>query len=46
VVTATGGDQVLQGPDDSAADGADDLAVFVERLAASGSDAATAKARE
>ena len=37
---------MLQGPDDSAADGADDLAVFVERLAAAGSDAATAKARE
>ena len=39
-----------QGPDDSAADGADDatddLAVFVDRLAASGSDEATAKARE
>jgi hypothetical protein len=41
---------VQQGPDDSAADGADDatddLAVFVDRLAASGSDEATAKARE
>ena len=39
-----------QGPDDSTADGADDatddLAVFVDRLAASGSDEATAKARE
>jgi ADP-ribosylglycohydrolase len=41
---------VEQGPDDSAADGADDatddLAIFVERLAAAGSDDATAKARE
>ena len=35
-----------QGPDDSAADGAADLAVFVDRLAAAGTDEATAKARE
>jgi hypothetical protein len=37
---------VQQGPDDSAADGAADLAVFVDRLAAAGTDEATAKARE
>lgn len=41
---------MAQGPDDSAdssaADGTGDLAVFVERLAASGSDETTAKARE
>ena len=35
-----------QGPDDRAADGAADLAVFVDRLAAAGTDEATAKARE
>jgi hypothetical protein len=43
-------EQVEQGPYDSAADGADDatddLAIFVERLAAAGSDEATGKARE
>jgi hypothetical protein len=36
---------VVQGPDDGV-DGTDDLAVFVERLAAAGSDDATGKARE